>query len=94
MCPHRDWFVTYEPVDIGIILMGNDTECKVVEMDIMQIKTYDGVVRTSSKGPHIPDMTYNFISLGTLEANSCRYSAENDVLKATKGVIVLMKGSR
>jgi len=48
MCPHRDWFVTYEPIDTGIVLMGNDTE-------------------------FIPDMTRNLISLGTLEANGCRY---------------------
>ena len=48
MCPHKDWFITYEPVDTGIVLMGNDTE-------------------------FIPDMTRNLISLGTLEANGCRY---------------------
>jgi len=28
-CPRRDWFVTYEPVDTGVVLMGNDAECKV-----------------------------------------------------------------
>ena len=26
MCPHRDWFATYEPVDIRIVLIGSDTE--------------------------------------------------------------------
>ena len=29
MCPHRDWFVTYEPVDTRVVLMGNDAECKI-----------------------------------------------------------------
>jgi len=26
MCLHRDWFVTYEPIDTEIVLMGNDAE--------------------------------------------------------------------
>ena len=37
-------------------------------------------------------MTHNIISLGTLEANGCRYLVENGVLKVTKGAMVLMKG--
>jgi len=94
MCPPRDWFVTYEPVNTGIVLMGNDTECKVAGIGTIQIETHDGVVRTLSKVRHIPDITRNFISLGTLEANGCRYSAENGVLKVTKGAMVLMKGLR
>jgi len=49
MCPHRDWFDSYEPVDIGIVLMGNDIECKVAGIGTVQIKTHDGVVRTLSK---------------------------------------------
>jgi len=32
MCLHRDWFVTYEPVDTGNVLIGNDTECKVARI--------------------------------------------------------------
>jgi len=52
------------------------------------------VVRTLSKVRHIPNMTRNLISLGTIKANDCRYSAENGVLKVTKGAMVLMKGLR
>jgi len=32
MCHYRDWFVTYELVDIEIVLMANDTECKVARI--------------------------------------------------------------
>ena len=42
----------------------------------------------------ISDMTHNLICLGTLEANGCRYSAENGVLKVMKGTMVLMMGFR
>jgi len=81
MYRHRDWFVTYEHVDTRIVLMGNDTECKVIEIGTVQIKTYDSVVRILSKVRHISDMTRNLVSLGTLEANGYRYLAENGVLK-------------
>jgi len=52
------------------------------------------VVRTLSKVRHVPDMTCNLISLGTLEPNGCRYSAEHGVLKVTKGAMVLMQRLR
>jgi len=57
----------------------------------VQIRTHDGAVRTLSKVHHIPNMTHNLISLGTLKANVCRYLAMNGVLKAMKGAMVLMK---
>jgi len=52
------------------------------------------VVRTLSKVRHIPNIARNLISLGTHEANGCRYSADNGVLKVMKGAMVLMKGLR
>jgi len=92
MCPHQDCFATYELVDTGIILIGSDTKCKAAGVDIVQIKTHDVAVRTLSKVRHFPDMTHSLISLGTLKANGCRYSAENGVLKVMKRAMVLRKG--
>ena len=94
MCPHKDWFVTYETVDTGVVLMGNNAECKVAGIGTVQIKTHDGTIRTLSKVRHIPDMTRCLISFGTLETNGCRISMENGVLKVTKGAMVIMKGLR
>jgi len=37
MCPHRDWSNTYELVNTGILLMGNDIECKVTRIGTVQI---------------------------------------------------------
>jgi len=92
MCPHRDWFSTYEPIDTGVVLMGNGAECKVVEIGPVQIKTHDSVVRILSKVRHIPNMTHYLISLGTLETNGCRITIENGVLNVIKRAMVLMKG--
>ena len=74
--------------------MCNNTECKIVGIGIVLIKTHNGVVRTLSNVCHIPHMTCNLISLAILEANRCRYSAENSVLKLMKGAMILMKGFR
>jgi len=41
MCPRKDWFVTYDEVECGIVLMGNDAQCKVVGIGIVQIRTHD-----------------------------------------------------
>nr|XP_015638684.1 uncharacterized protein LOC107281003 [Oryza sativa Japonica Group] len=32
MCPNRDWFATYEAVQGGTVLMGDDTPCEVAEL--------------------------------------------------------------
>jgi len=60
----------------------------------VQIKTDDGIVKTLSKVHHIPDMTCNLISLGTLETNGYRITMENGVLKVIQGAMVVMKGLR
>jgi len=92
MCPRRDWFVTYEPIDIGVVLMGNHAEYNVIGIGTVQIKTHDGIVRTLSKVRHIPYMTRYLISVSTLETNGCRIIMENSVLEVIKGVMVVMKG--
>src|SRR5688572_13417400 len=94
MCPHKDWFESYESVDTGVVVMGNDTACKVAGIGSIKIKTHDGIVRTLKEVRHIPNMTRNLISLGTLEANGCRYKGEDGVLKVCRGSMVLMKGIR
>ena len=74
MCPHRDWFTTYEFADCGTILMGNDVSCKAIGIGSIKIKTHDGVVRTLTKVRHIPDSKCNLISLGTLESLGDRFN--------------------
>jgi len=72
--------------------MSNDTQCNVAHIGTVRIKTYDGIVRTLCKVCHIPELKHNLISLGTLESNECKYSAEGGVLKISKSTLVLRKG--
>lgn len=94
MCPNKDWFHTYEQVDGGVVLMGNNAPCKTIGIGSIRIKMYDGIVRTLTQVRHVPDLKKNLISLGTLEENGCKYSAEGGVLKVTRGALVLMKAKR
>ncbi|KAL6521554.1 hypothetical protein OROGR_018123 [Orobanche gracilis] len=94
MCPHKDLFTTFEPVDSGVGLMGNDAQCKVAGIGTIQIKTHDDIVRTFSNVRYVPDLKRNLISLGTLESLGCRYSTEGGVLKVSKGALVLLKANR
>ena len=94
MCPHRDWFTTYEFVDCGTVLMGNDVSCKAIGIGSIKIKTHDCVVRTLTKVRHIPDLKSNLISLDTLKSLGYRFSAQGGVLKVTKGAPVVMKATR
>ena len=77
----RDWFSTYELLDVGVVLMGDDAQYDVVGIGTIQIKTHDSIVRTLSSVHHFPNLKRNLISLGTLETNGCKYSAEGRVLK-------------
>ncbi|XP_073107271.1 uncharacterized protein [Elaeis guineensis] len=94
MCPYRDWFYTYEQIDSGVVLMGNNAPCKTVGIGSIRIKMHDGIVRTLTQVRHIPDLKKNLISLGTLEANGCKYSAEGGVLRVCRGALVLIKAKR
>ena len=67
MSPNRDWFTTYEPVYNGLVLMGNDAQCKVVGEGTIKIKTHDGIVRTLTGVRYVSELKRNLISLGTLE---------------------------
>ncbi|KAH9648841.1 CCHC-type domain-containing protein [Citrus sinensis] len=46
MCPYKDFFVTFENVDGGKVLLGNNLACKVAGIGYVIIKMYDGTVRS------------------------------------------------
>ncbi|KAG8490339.1 hypothetical protein CXB51_015583 [Gossypium anomalum] len=92
--PNRDWFTTYETVSEGVVLMGNNTSCKIAGVGTIKVKMFDGVVRTLSDVRYVPELKRNLISLSTLDSKGYRYTAESGVLKISKGSLVVMKGQR
>ena len=94
MCPHKNWFLTYDSVDSIVVHMGNNAQYNVTGISTLKIKNHDGVARTLSNVRHVPDLKRNLISLGTLESKGCKYSVEGGVLKVSKGGRILLKGLR
>ena len=92
MCPNRDWFTTCRSIDGDVVLIGNNMSCKVIGIDTVRIKIHDGVVRTLTEVRHILDLKKNLISLGILDSQGCKYSAEGGVLKVSRGALVVIKG--
>ncbi|KAK3008658.1 hypothetical protein RJ639_014722 [Escallonia herrerae] len=74
--------------------MGNDAVCKVMGIGTIQIKMFDGIVRTLGDVRYIPDLKKSLISLGTLDSIDCSTSIKGEVMKVSKGTMVIMKGYR
>ncbi|KAK3014885.1 hypothetical protein RJ639_008457 [Escallonia herrerae] len=92
ICPNRDWFVTFRSFDGGKVLMRNNVACKVVEIDSIQIRMHDGIVRTLTGVRHVLELRKNLIFLGTLDSNGCSYRAAGGFMRIMKGALVVMKG--
>ena len=91
MTPNKDWFNTYRSVNSVSVLMGNVASCKVVGIGNIKIKMFDGVVRTLGDVRHVPDLSKNLISLGTLDCNRFNYKSTSGVMKVSKDAMTVMK---
>ena len=94
MCSHRNWFTTYEPVDCGVVLMGNNSQCKAMGKVTIQIKMHDDMIITLTNIKNVCDLKSNLISFGTFESLACKYTVEGGFLKVSKGALVLMTANR
>ena len=64
--------------------MGNESQSEAIGIGTVKLKMHDGTIVTLTKVRLVPDLTKNFISLGTLEANGCKFLAEDEVLAVIK----------
>ena len=94
MSPKRDWFTTYDLVNSGSVLMGNNVAWKIVGIGTIRIRMHDGIVRTLTNLRHILDLKKNLISLGTLDSLGYKYSGKGGVIWVSKGSLVIMKGNK
>jgi len=93
MTLNRDWFETYEPLSEKV-LMGNNHLCKVVSVGSVKIKFHDGKIQRLTGVRHIPDLSKNLISLGSLEEKGCKFQSDGGVLCVSKGALTIMRGKR
>uniref|UniRef100_A0A2C9VA95 Retrovirus-related Pol polyprotein from transposon TNT 1-94-like beta-barrel domain-containing protein n=1 Tax=Manihot esculenta TaxID=3983 RepID=A0A2C9VA95_MANES len=71
ICLHKEWFSSYELVDKGVVLMGNDHHYKVFGIGTIKIRMYDGMIRTLIDVWYVPDMKKKLISLHVLDNLDC-----------------------
>ena len=94
ICPHKDWFASYQIVNDGIVLLGYNHSCKIVGVGNVTIKMFDGVIRTLTNVRHVPELKKNLISLGVLDSCGHKFTGFDGTLKVSKGALVVMKSQR
>ncbi|KAH9679839.1 hypothetical protein KPL71_026297 [Citrus sinensis] len=94
MCPHKDFFVSFESIDGGKVLLGNNLAYKVAGIGSVRIKMYDGSVRSLEQVRYVPELKRNLISLGMIDQLGCCIKAENGELQILRDGRIIMKGSR
>ncbi|GAV74293.1 hypothetical protein CFOL_v3_17773, partial [Cephalotus follicularis] len=92
MTPNRDWFTTYDAKERKVLL-GKNNVLKVVGCGKVQIKMFDGVIRTLEAW-HVPGPKKNLISLGILDSHGSKFTGENGIIKVLRGALVIMKGKK
>ena len=85
VCPRREWFSSFEKIDSGVVIMGNDHSCQVEGVGTVRIKMCDGMVREVDDVRYVPQLKKNLMLLGVLESQGLRITMEHGVLKVTKG---------
>ncbi|PSS08126.1 Endonuclease [Actinidia chinensis var. chinensis] len=94
MCPHRDWFSSFEELDGGVVLMGNDNACKTMGIGTIRLKMFSGTVKVLTDVRYVPDLKKNLISLGDFDSKGYKIILEGGVLKVVRGALVVLKGTR
>ena len=72
--------------------MGDDNPCEIVGIDSVQIKIYDGMIRTLKNVRHIPGMKRNLSSLSTLDKEGLKYTGSDRVVKVSKRFSCMFTG--
>jgi len=72
--------------------MSDDHLCKVEGTGTVRIKMFDGMVRKLKEVRYISQVKKNLISIGTLKVLSHGVSISDNVLKMTRGSMVVLKG--
>ena len=61
--------MTYQLIDGGDVLIGNDMHYKTTGIGSIKIRMLDDVVRTLTNVQHVPELRKNLISVGKLDEN-------------------------
>ena len=74
--------------------MGDDHTLKIVGIDTIKIKMFDGTIRTIEEVRHVKCMKKNLLSLGQIDSHGCKTQVENEIMKIVKGALILIKSEK
>ncbi|GFQ02696.1 retrovirus-related pol polyprotein from transposon tnt 1-94 [Phtheirospermum japonicum] len=94
MTPHRQWFFEYEQYDGGDVMLGDDTAIKITGRGRVNLRMKDDTIKTFLNVMHIPSMSKNLLSVGTMADSGVNFSCDKDSCKMTRGSIVIARGVR
>jgi hypothetical protein len=94
MCSHRNWFISYQSVDEGVVFMGNGIPCKTVGVGNIRTMMFDGIVMELTDVRYVPELKSNLISLGVLDSCGYKYTGQGGALTLSKGNLVVMKATK
>jgi hypothetical protein len=94
MCLHRNWSISYQSVDEGVVFMGNGIPCKTVGVGSIRIRMFDGIFRELTDVRYVLDLKSNLISLGVLDSCGYKYTSQGGALTLSKGSLGVMKETK
>ena len=86
-----DWLSDFHELEGGKVIMENNQTCQVRGIGKINIKIFDGVVRTLKDVRYVPGLTRNLLSLGVLDDSGYSSKIEGG-MKFCRGAIVVIKG--
>lgn len=92
MSLNRSNFTSYQLCDSGMVLMSNNSICKVIGFKKVGLKMYDGMVRELTQVRHVLELKRNLISISILDQMGYTIKAEKRVLRVIKDLMEIMKG--
>jgi hypothetical protein len=94
MCSHRNWFISYQSVDEGVVFMGNGILYKTIGVGSIRIGIFDGIVRELIYVIFVLEIKSNLISLGVLDSCGYKYTGQGGAHTLSKGSLVVMKETK
>ncbi|KAH9764272.1 hypothetical protein KPL70_001465 [Citrus sinensis] len=94
MCPNKRFFKTFESVNGGKVLLGNNLTCKVAGIGTVSLKLHNGVTRDLHQVRFVPELKRNLISLGMVDQSGCTIKAEKGEIQVLDQGKIVMKGVR
>ena len=84
-------FSSYTSVQEGEVFMENFATSKVIGEGTIQFWSHNGCITTLQGVRHVPELSYNLISLGAQHRERFYFSSKSDLMKVFKEAHVIFQ---